>query len=99
MASAPDLQSQVNSILEDLAIVMDKLADLKEQGLDEARYRCVEGFVEILGGTWFTMLGYFGQFPDLRPIDEMTGSEADAYLSGRGRVVPFPRPQTYETEE
>ena len=99
MASAPDLQSQVNSIVEDLFNVTEKLAALKEQGLEDARYRCVEAFAEILNSTWYTMIVFFAQFPDLKPIDEMTDSEEDAYLSGRGRVIPFNSQQTYETPE
>ena len=97
MASATDLQSQVNSILEDLFNVTEKLAALKGQGLDDARYRCVEAFAEILISTWWTMISFFAQFPDLKPVDEMTDSELDAYLSGRGRVIPFPSPQFHET--
>jgi hypothetical protein len=97
MASAPDLQKQVNSILDDLFNVVYKLEALHEQGLDDARYRCVEAFVAILNSTWSTMLDFFAQFPDLKPTDDMTDSELDAYLSGRGRVIPFPSPKTHAT--
>jgi hypothetical protein len=88
-----DLQRRANTILDDLFKVACDLQDLREHGLDHTRALRLEGFAEILNATWSTLLDYFAEFPDLKPVDEMTDEEERAYLRGHGRILTFPKPK------
>jgi hypothetical protein len=89
-----DLQARVNAALDKLFEVGNDLAELRDHGLDDARARRVDGFAEILNATWSTMLDFFADFPDLKPVDLMTEEEENAYHRGHGRILMFPKPHS-----